>query len=108
MTQAACPGPRSNSPPAGRLGHAWHPSREVDRVRRDLGDFQTPRELVAAVLRCLGPVASRWTRVLEPTCGQGSFLKGLLEDPAPPRELIGIELQQSHVDASRAVARAGL
>jgi hypothetical protein len=74
-------------------------------VRRDLGDFQTPRDLVAAVLRCLGPVASRWTRVLEPTCGKGSFLQGLLHDTAPPRELIGIELQQSHVDTSRALGR---
>jgi hypothetical protein len=74
-------------------------------VRRDLGDFQTPRELVAAVLRCLGPVGSRWTRVLEPTCGKGSFLEGLLHDPAPPREVIGIELQQAHADESRTLGR---
>ena len=32
-------------------------------MRRPLGDFQTPRELVAAVLRTLGPIGARWTRV---------------------------------------------
>jgi hypothetical protein len=71
-------------------------------VRRDLGDFQTPPELVAAVLRALGPIGSRWTRVLEPTCGSGAFLRGLLEEANPPREVIGIELQESH----RALARS--
>ena len=34
---------------------------------RDLGDFQTPPALVAAILDRLGPVGARWPRVLEPT-----------------------------------------
>ena len=72
-------------------------------MRRDLGDFQTPRDLAAAVLRALGPIGSRWTRVLEPTCGTGSFLQALLEAPAPPRELIGIEVQESHWSAARSL-----
>ena len=64
-------------------------------MRRDLGDFQTPKELATAVLRALspGPIGSRWPRVLEPTCGAGSFLRALLDEAVPPAELIGIEIQ---------------
>jgi len=75
-------------------------------VRRDLGDFQTPRDLATAVLSALGPIGSRWPRVLEPTCGTGSFLHALLAMPIPPRELIGIEVQDSHWSAARALEEA--
>jgi hypothetical protein len=57
------------------------------RVRRDLGDFQTPSELVAEVLDTLGPIGVRWPRVLEPTCGRGHFIGGLLALAEPPREI---------------------
>lgn len=65
-------------------------------MQRDLGDYQTPRELAAAIVRRLGPVGNRWTRVLEPTCGTGTFLRALLEGSHPPREMIGVELQERH------------
>ena len=54
-------------------------------MRRDLGDFQTPPELAAEVLDCLGPIGRRWSRVLEPTCGQGHFIAGLLAQRFPPK-----------------------
>lgn len=73
---------------------------------KDLGDFQTPPGLVAAVLERLGPVGARWPRVLEPTCGRGHFLAGLLALAEPPREVHGVELQASHLRAARSVARA--
>jgi hypothetical protein len=71
---------------------------------RDLGDFQTPPALVAAVLDRLGPVGARWARVLEPTCGAGSFLAGLLALDPPPREILGVEIQAGHLAAAREVA----
>lgn len=71
---------------------------------RDLGDFPTPPGLVAAVLERLGPIGRRWPRVLEPTCGRGHFVAGLLDAPSPPREVRGIEVQQAHCDAARALA----
>jgi len=70
-------------------------------LRRDLGDFQTPPELVAAVLEAIGPVGRRWPRVLEPTCGRGHFIAGLLAEAAPPREIRGIEVQQGHCESAR-------
>ena len=35
----------------------------------DLGDYQTPPALAAAVVARLERLGTRWTRVLEPTCG---------------------------------------
>jgi hypothetical protein len=72
---------------------------------RDLGDFQTPPALVAAVLDRLGAGGGRWARVLEPTCGRGHFLAGLLALDVPPREILGVEIQPGHLEAARAVAR---
>jgi len=73
-------------------------------LRRDLGDFQTPPALVAAVLDRLGPIGVRWPRVLEPACGRGHFLEGLIGRGAPPREVRGVEIQHGHAEAARAVA----
>lgn len=74
-------------------------------MSRDLGDFPTPLPLVEAVLERLGPIGERWPRVLEPTCGGGRFLQGLIASASPPREIRGIEIQPGHFDAAVAVAR---
>ncbi len=70
---------------------------------RDLGDFQTPPKLVEAILARLVATGRRWSRVLEPTCGRGNFLKGLLALDPPPRELKGIELQSEYLSEARSV-----
>ncbi len=75
------------------------------RLRRDLGDFQTPPELAALVLECLGPIGRRWPRVLEPTCGQGHFIAALLAQKIPPAEIQAVEIQDNHCAAARALAR---
>jgi hypothetical protein len=71
-------------------------------VRRDLGDFQTPPELAAAVLECLGPIGLRWPRVLEPTCGKGHFITAIMAQSRPPREIQAIEIQGGYCAAARA------
>jgi len=43
------------------------------------------------VLASLGPIGRRWSRVLEPTCGQGHFIAGLLAQKFPPQEIQAIE-----------------
>ena len=59
----------------------------------EFGDFQTPLDLALQCLRVVGlPKAAR---VLEPTCGTGSFLRAA-SILSPDSERIGIELQQSH------------
>lgn len=75
---------------------------------REFGDFQTPRELVRTILRVLGPIRPRWQRVLEPTCGQGNFIIEILRSDLDPSEIIGIELQDHHIQkAKRAVSEVG-
>ena len=44
-------------------------------------------------------------RVLEPTCGLGGFVAGLLDRPVPPREIRGYEIQADYVEACRAYSR---
>jgi hypothetical protein len=73
-------------------------------LSRELGDFQTPPELVSKVLKTLGPVGERWSRVLEPTCGTGNFIRGLLSLDISPSEIKAFELQEAHVRQARKAA----
>ncbi len=66
-------------------------------VSRAYGDFQTPPELVEGILGILGPIGQRWSRVLEPTCGIGNFISGLIGHSHPPSEIKGYEINPSHV-----------
>lgn len=75
-------------------------------MARDLGDFQTPLALVGGVLDAIGPVGERWPNVLEPTCGSGSFIRGLIESQSPPREIKGFEIQDFHFARARRVAES--
>jgi hypothetical protein len=77
-------------------------------VARDFGDFQTPPELVSDVLEALEPIGTRWPRVLEPTCGRGNFIAGLLNLPNPPKEIIGLEVQDRHIIHARQAAGKAL
>lgn len=56
-------------------------------ANNEWGDFQTPEELVEEVVRSLPH--EKWSRILEPTCGTGTFLRSV----SLPRsaEFIGIE-----------------
>ncbi len=76
----------------------------LDR-NRSLGDFQTPPTLVAAVLECLNSVGKDWPRVIEPTCGCGNFVAGLLKQAKPPREIQAIEIQNSYLTIAQGVAK---
>jgi len=72
-------------------------------MAREFGDFQTPPELVAAVLDCMKATGQRWTRALEPTCGVGNFIRGLLESPIAPAEIRGFEIQSPYSELARQI-----
>lgn len=63
----------------------------------EFGDFQTPLELALQCLRILAPVPN--SRILEPTCGLGSFLEAssLIE---PLTERVGIEINPIHAESA--------
>src|SRR5262249_3751819 len=70
-------------------------------MNRDLGDFQTPIPLAEKILSRLSADGRAWTRALEPTCGRGNFIQALLRMPAPPQEIVGLEIQQGHIASPR-------
>ena len=76
-------------------------------MRRDLGDFQTPPALVAEVLEALGPIGDRWPRVLEPTCGCGHFIAGLLAASCPPRKFTASRSRSRTIKSARAFLTEG-
>ncbi len=73
-------------------------------MSKQFGDFQTPPALVTAVLECLGASGHKWPRVLEPACGCGNFIAGLLNLSIHPREIQAIELQNSYIRNARKIA----
>ncbi|MDZ4784905.1 MAG: SAM-dependent methyltransferase [bacterium] len=73
-------------------------------MSKELGDFQTPPALVTAVIESLNSTGKKWSRVLEPACGRGNFIKALLNLPIPPREIHAIELQSNYVKIAEKIA----
>ena len=74
---------------------------------KQFGDFQTPPELIRKILKILGPIGRGWTRVLEPTCGLGNFIKEIIETPDPPAEIVGIELNEKYCEQARNILNDG-
>ncbi len=69
-------------------------------MRKEWGDFQTPLGLVEQVIAFLQTRGERWQRVLEPTCGVGNFIQGIMRSTLldSDAEIQGIEIQSSHVE----------
>lgn len=67
-----------------------------------LGDFQTPVQLARSVISRLFADGLKWQRILEPTCGQGNFIRACLEADGV-REIIGLEIQQHYVEKSKRI-----
>lgn len=66
-------------------------------MRREFGDFQTPLPLAEAIVRRLCAEGQSWERVLEPTCGRGSFVQALLKSSNPPPQIVGLEIHPGYV-----------
>ena len=70
----------------------------------EFGDFQTPKELVSQVISRLSRDGWKWGRVLEPTCGVGNFIEGILDASVNVKEIVGIELRPEYSDSARKFA----
>jgi hypothetical protein len=64
----------------------------------EYGDFQTPLELARLVCGLLP--RRRWTNILEPACGTGTFLRAAAE-AFPDARRFGVELQPEYASAAR-------
>jgi hypothetical protein len=71
----------------------------------EFGDYQTPYDLAVAVAQVLP--ARRWGRILEPTCGSGTFLRVAME-LFPRAERQGLEAQESYLGDARAYGEVKL
>lgn len=69
--------------------------------RKELGDFQTPQELAVECTRVLATIQRGTRRVLEPTCGEGSFMLAAASVLEPSIEMVGVEIQPTHADVAR-------
>ena len=71
-------------------------------MTRDLGDWQTSDDLAHEAVRVLARTGERWNRILEPTCGTGSFLRAAVDEFGSDVDIIGLDIQQEHLDKARA------
>ena len=67
---------------------------------RALGDWQTPPHLVREIVSALQRQGVTWERVLEPTCGIGNMVAGIV-DLGEPVDVIGIDIQPAHLRVAR-------
>lgn len=74
---------------------------------KGLGDFQTPIELAEAIACSLTGCGSDWGRILEPTCGEGNFIRAFSTRVSKSCEIQGIELQHRYIDIARQAAHPG-
>ena len=82
------------------------PKRGTFRVRRDLGDFQTPPELVAKVLETMARSANAGRAFWSPPVDVVISSPACLPHQAP-REIQAIEIQESHFQAARSILPDG-
>ena len=71
--------------------------------RKELGDFQTPWELAVECTQVLATIQRGTRRVLEPTCGKGSFMLAAASVLEPSIEMLGVEIQPTHAEIARRV-----
>jgi len=72
---------------------------------RSLGDWQTPEWLCRQVFDVLVRRGVRYTRVLEPTCGAGGFLRAALDAYPALDEIVGLEIQDHHLREAHRLTR---
>lgn len=74
----------------------------VREAGRQFGDYQTPPELADEVCRLLGQLGCAPSVVIEPTCGEGSFMEAALDHFGHHvRHIYGVEIQSAYVHAAK-------
>lgn len=68
-----------------------------------LGDYQTPPQLALEILIALFKAKNNFTRLLEPTCGQGNFIHAAIEHSSDFQEIIGLEIQPHYVKQAQQI-----
>jgi len=65
--------------------------------KREFGDFQTPPELAALACRRIATLCPTPQTIVEPSCGQGSFLLAALDQFPAAQRVLGVEINAAHI-----------
>lgn len=69
----------------------------------EFGDFQTPRSLAEQVVSVLKARGVRPSSVVEPTCGQGSFVQAAIGGFESAQKIMGLEINPDHFALAQAL-----
>lgn len=69
--------------------------KSIEKI--EFGDYQTPKELAKKIVSLL-TLKNSYAKIIEPTCGLGSFLEAFIEDDVESSKLIGWEINPSYVE----------
>ncbi len=75
--------------------------RKKSKEKIEFGDFQTPVELSRQICSLLLQHGLEPAGILEPTCGEGSFIVAALEFFPHVRNVIGIDINDEHIRTAR-------
>jgi len=76
------------------------------KQKAELGDFQTPLPLARAIARMLARQRVSPAAVLEPTCGEGSFLVAAVDQFRGITKAVGLDINETYVAAARSALGA--
>jgi methylase of polypeptide subunit release factors len=71
----------------------------------EFGDFQTPGELALSATQLLRVLGIRARSIIEPTCGRGAFLRAAVACFPEAESVIGVDINESHLNEAAASAR---
>jgi len=71
------------------------------RERAIFGDFQTPLDLARSVTALAVETGGRFTTVVEPTCGLGSFLLAAVDVLGASASYFGFDINEQYVESAR-------
>jgi hypothetical protein len=84
----------------GELGDLL--KREKTKSIAEYGDFQTPLDLAERATNLLVRIGIKARSVIEPTCGQGTFVKAAASAFPEAEVIFGVDINQSHLTVATA------
>jgi hypothetical protein len=79
--------------------------KQKTRRAAEFGDFQTPEPLAGQVCALLARTSRKPASVVEPTCGEGSFLLAALEQYPGVQQAIGLDINEQYIERLRSELR---
>ncbi|NLS95766.1 MAG: SAM-dependent DNA methyltransferase [Planctomycetaceae bacterium] len=76
------------------------PPRKKTKQIEEFGDFQTPCSLARDACSVLSQLRAKPATIIEPTCGEGSFLLAALEAFSSAEQVLGRDINPAYVDAA--------